>query len=115
MRWTIRLLVTALVLVLGGPALPALGEELPPGFTDGRPVGGPPEGRRAETTAAAEAEASSTERYFGAGAFTAVRDAVAATSRPCAITNDGLTALVLAPVFSESSAATTASSAPSPM
>jgi hypothetical protein len=61
------------------------------------------------------AGAATTERYFGAGAFQAVRDAVASTSRACTISNDGLTALVMAPVFAESSAATTASTAPSPM
>jgi hypothetical protein len=59
--------------------------------------------------------AAATERHFGQGAYAAVRAAVAATSRSCAISDDGLTALVLAPVFKESSAATTPDTAPAPM
>jgi hypothetical protein len=64
---------------------------------------------------AGTAQAAATERYFGDGAFQAVLDASAATSRSCTISNAGLAALVLAPVFKESSAATTPSTAPSPM
>ena len=59
--------------------------------------------------------AAVTTRYFGAEAYTAVRTAVAATARSCTISDDALTAMVLAPVFKESSAATTPSTAPSPM
>lgn len=119
MRWTTRTSLAALALALGVPLLGTAGaEELPPGFTDGIPVGDA-EGAAPTATASARAggaaPAAATERYFGDGAYEAVRSAVAATARPCSITDDGLTALVLAPVFKESSAATTASSAPSPM
>ena len=99
-------------LVLG--ATPATGEELPPGFTDGVPVGA-----EAGTTPAAgtsgTVQVAATQRHFGAGAYGAVRFAVAATTRTCTISDDVLTALVLAPVFKESSAATTPSTAPAPM
>jgi hypothetical protein len=66
-------------------------------------------------TAAGSTSTSATERYFGEGAFQAVMHAAASTSRSCSITNNGLAAMVLAPVFAESSAATTPSTAPSPM
>ena len=94
--------------------------DLPPGFTDGRPVGGDaPEasaGARSSTdTSTTSVETTDTMRYFGEETYAAVRASVAATSRSCAITDDGLTALVLAPVFKESSAATSPSTAPSPM
>lgn len=97
--------------------------DLPPGFTDGTPVGGDDpapatagNGLTPEATVGAEGvQPAALTRYFGDGAYAAVRASVAATSRSCSITNDGLTALVLAPVFKESSAATTPSSAPSPM
>lgn len=89
-------------------------DELPPGFTDGQPVGG--EELAAEAMPApAVGTAAATERYFGAEAYAAIRASVAATSRRCTISDDGLTALVLAPVFKESSAATTPATAPSPM
>jgi hypothetical protein len=118
-----RTLAALLVMVLAvAPAAHAVAEELPPGFTDGQPVGEPPEpDDRARTLAesaapAGEAQtAATTERYFGEGAWNAVRTAVAATPRSCSISNGGLTALVLAPVFKESSAATSPSTAPSPM
>jgi len=125
MHRTPRFLLAVLVLaaLLGGVPAPAGGEELPPGFTDGRPVGeepGTPEPGTPEPAPPASADggaeaAAATQRYFGQGAYDAVRAAVAATSRPCSITNDGLTALVLSPVFKESSAATTPTTAPSPM
>ncbi len=94
--------------------------DLPPGFTDGRPVGGdapePSAGARSSGDAStASVETTDTMRYFGEEAYAAVRASVAATSRSCSITDDGLTALVLAPVFKESSAATSPSTAPSPM
>jgi hypothetical protein len=67
------------------------------------------------SAAAADVGTAATDRYFGKGAWDAVRSSVASTSRTCSISDDGLTALVLAPVFKESSAATTPSSAPAPM
>jgi len=115
------LLAGLAVLAAGGPAAAQEAPEpLPPGFVDGDPVGG--EEVQDEPSAEARAQAGSglqaaavTQRYFGAGAYAAVRASVTATARPCAISDDGLTALVLAPVFKESSAATTPETAPSPM
>lgn len=63
---------------------------------------------------AAEGEPSY-KRYFGREPFEAVEAAAAATARSCTISDAGLAALVLAPVFKESSAATTPDTAPSPM
>ena len=108
-------LVTTLLVVaalLAGSTV-ARADELPPGFTDGRPVGeeigGPPiAGREGAPTA-------TTQRYFGDEAFAAVQASALATTRTCPISDDGLTALVLSPVFKESSAATTADTAPAPM
>ena len=84
------LAVLAFVAVLGGVSAPAGAEELPPGFTDGRPVGEEPGLPSPVGDAAAPmdvgAEAAAvTERYFGQGAYDAVRTAVAATSRSCPI------------------------------
>jgi hypothetical protein len=99
----------AVVLGLLSPAV-AVGEELPTGFTDGRPVG-----EEQGTSASQVGTAAATTRYFGAEPFEAVRDAVDATPRDCTIGPLTLTAMVLAPVFKESSAATTPSTAPAPM
>ena len=99
-------------------------QELPPGFTDGKPVGSAEaKSSPASPTSASpqgSAEAAATERYFGRGAFDAVQSAVAAITPPCALPganggDDALIAMVLAPVFKESSAATSPSTAPSPM
>lgn len=54
-------------------------------------------------------------RYFGRGAYEGIRAAVAATPRSCALSDDELTALVMAPVFKEVSMAETPEAAPSPM
>ena len=127
-----RALAALIVLTLAAaPVAVAGAEELPPGFTDGRPVGAPPSddpvaagpgGARTRTAEAGSstedqtaAAAATTERYFGEGAWNAVRTAVANTPRACTMSDDGLTALVIAPVFAESSAATSPSTAPSPM
>ena len=69
----------------------------------------------ASATAVPVLTATVTTRYVGAGPFQAVLSAAAATPRSCAISDNGLAALILAPVFKESSAATTATSSPSPM
>lgn len=97
----------------------------PPGAVDGWPVGSD-EPWPGEPTADADgadpgaeagdlAPAAATVRYFGDGAYQAIRQAVVATSRPCTISNDGLTALVLAPIFKESSGAVSPATAPAPM
>ena len=54
-------------------------------------------------------------RYFGRGAYDGIRAAVAATPRSCALSDDELTALVMAPIFKEVSMAETPEAAPSPM
>ena len=54
-------------------------------------------------------------RYFGRGAYDGIRAAVAATPRACPLSDDELTALVMAPVFKEVSMAETPETAPSPM
>jgi hypothetical protein len=54
-------------------------------------------------------------RYFGRGAFDGIRKAVAATPRTCALSNNDLTALVMAPIFKEVSMAETPDAVPSPM
>ncbi|MEQ1786856.1 MAG: VCBS repeat-containing protein [Acidimicrobiales bacterium] len=116
MRWPNPLLaVVALVLgLMAVTGATVAAQDLPPGFTDGQPVGAP-DGAAPSDAGAAAVSPAATQRYFGSGAFDAVRDAVIATPRSCAISTDGLVAMVLAPVFKESSAATTAATAPSPM
>lgn len=54
-------------------------------------------------------------RYFGRGAYEGIRKAVAATPRSCGLSDDGLTALVMAPIFKEVSMGETPQTAPSPM
>lgn len=115
MRWPSHLLVPACVaaasLLAAGSVAGA--DDLPTGFTDGIPVG------EYEASVAPLTEsvgpAAVTQRYFGDEAYASVRGAATAAARSCTISDDGLTALVLAPVFKESSAATTAATAPSPM
>ena len=103
---------------------PASVLELPPGFTDGQPVGGTDSpsssvpgassGDAAAATPAAGTRALST-RYFGQGPWTAIEDAAEATTRCTGLDAPVLTALVTSPVFKESSAATSPETAPSPM
>ena len=54
-------------------------------------------------------------RYFGKGPYEGIRAAVAQTPRSCALSDDELTALVMAPIFKEVSMAETPEAAPSPM
>ena len=95
--------------------------DLPAGFTDGLPVGGgdePDPAATAEPSAAgasAGTRAASKTRYFGVGPWDAISEASAATPRCASLTPAMLTALVVSPIFKESSAATSPSSAPSPM
>ena len=109
--------------LLGAP--PVAAEELPPGYLDGVVVGGDDaephaDGDGGGNSLQPQAEgsvgtAAVTRRYFGRAPFDAVRAAATAAPRPCAMSTDLVTALVLSPVFKESSAATTPSTAPSPM
>ncbi|CAN5721294.1 hypothetical protein BH10ACT1_BH10ACT1_29620 [soil metagenome] len=101
----------------------AAAADLPAGFTDGIPVGGieAPAGYVAEPApqpgggASTRAAATSTTRYFGDGPWSAISAASDATTRCSGLSGAQLTAMVVAPVFKESSAATSASSAPAPM
>ncbi len=125
-----KIVVAMLVMVLAAPAAPtpalsgvepASAPDLPAGYTDGAPVSGPegPEAADADPDAAPPAapanRAAPPQRYFGRAPWQAIAASAAAASRTCSISNDGLTALAVAPVFKESSAATSPTSAPSPM
>ena len=112
------------LLVLGAWSAPVsaagpLPDDLPPGFVDGEPVGDATGGPAATPPAPAAtdgaAPAAVTTRYFGASAYAAVEGAVAATPRCSTLGPLQLTYSILAPAFKESSAATTAATAPSPM
>jgi hypothetical protein len=105
--------------------------DIPAGFTDGVPVGGgdaapSPASRddpvdpgaaqpQADPVAGTAQTKAATQRYFGREPWQAIQAAAAATPRTCSISSNGLTALTVSPVFKESSAATSASTAPSPM
>ena len=118
-------LIAFLLLLLLSPAAgaeDAAPESLPPGFVDGEPVGSAPfveeelspglSGTSGDTTVST---AAVTARYFGESAYAAVEEAIADTARCSTLGPLQLTYSVLAPAFKESSAATTAASAPSPM
>ena len=131
-----RLLVGAIALVAVAQAVPTAGgaqdagpasvPELPAGFTDGEPVAGP-DAAPAETAETGDtagdgtgagttrAGTRATQRYFGRGPWEAIRASASAAARPCSISTNGLAAMVVAPVFKESSSAVSASTAPSPM
>ena len=70
----------------------------------------PASGAQPATTAQAVAT-----KYFGTDPWHAIEASVAATNRTCTLSDTTLTAMVVAPVFKESSTATTAAKAPSPM
>lgn len=129
-----RTLVVALALLAATQVLPAAGQaqddpaappsaapgDLPAGFTDGVPVGG---ANGPEETASADPGAGTVTsgtraagtRYFGRGPWNAIVAAAGSVGRPCRISTDGMAALVVAPVFKESGAGTSASTAPAPM
>ncbi|MCU1497055.1 MAG: hypothetical protein JWM47_1008, partial [Acidimicrobiales bacterium] len=54
-------------------------------------------------------------RYFGTGPWNAIVSAAGSVTRCSTLSSAGLTALMVAPIFKESSAATSPSTAPSPM
>jgi hypothetical protein len=99
--------------------------DLPSGFVDGVPVGSgdapptttagaaPTEGATANGDA--KADAAPVTKYFGQGPFEAIQAAAEATPRCAGLSAPGLAALVVSPIFKESSAATRPTSAPSPM
>lgn len=121
------LAVGALVPSAAGGQATDPGADLPTGFTDGVPVGtadgpestavtGEPTTDTATTdTATTSGTKASTAKYFGADPWRAIQASAAATPRSCSVSDNGLTALVVSPVFKESSGATSASTAPSPM
>lgn len=104
----------------GAGAAPSTdGADLPTGFTDGSPVGSI-DGTGAEAPdgagrAAPGGKAEPTIRYFGAGPWNAIISVANATPKCAGLSASGLAALMVAPVFKESSAATKASTLPSPM
>jgi hypothetical protein len=101
LRRRFTVIAAALAVVLS-----ALGSLIP-----GSPIGAPePAGAQA-----VPAGTPGVIRYFGKGAYEGIRAAVAATPRSCALSDDELTALVMAPVFKEVSMAETPETAPSPM
>lgn len=104
------LLVASVAPVVAAPPAP---DDLPSGFVDGIPVGG--DDRASATAPDASSSASTGQRYVGRLPWQAIQAAAAATARTCGVSDAGLTALAVAPIFKESSAATTPSSAPSPM
>lgn len=98
--------------------------DLPSGFLDGVPVGGddivaevdePAVATPSMGTRSGAGTRAVTRRYFGQGPWQAIQGAAAQAARPCTISNDGVVALMVAPIFKESSAATSASTSPSPM
>src|SRR5688500_17438246 len=124
-------LLTVLALGFAGlhlPAAPSVAAapppaDAPPGAVDGEPVGdwGPeadaapsagPEATSSEPTSAAAA--APPPRSLGAGALDAVEQAAAAAP-PGADFDDALARMALTPVFGEAGAATSPSTAPSPM
>lgn len=122
MLWGAVAVLAAAVSVSAGTSAGAQaqpGPDVPAGFTDGVPVGGAggPEaadGAPADGATAGAARAT-TQRYFGRAPWAAIEAAAAATPRTCTVSDDGLTALAVSPVFKESSAATSPSTVPSPM
>jgi hypothetical protein len=98
------------------PMVAPAGSDLPSGFLDGVPVGnGTDVAPSGVTSKAVSSKASVTKRYVGDGVWTAIRSVAAAADRPCTVSTDDVVAMMVAPIFKESSAATTASSAGSPM
>jgi hypothetical protein len=74
-----------------------------------------PVGREPAGAQAVPAGTPGVVRYFGRGAYEGIRAAVAAVPRSCALSDDELTAMVMAPIFKEVSMAETPDAAPSPM
>lgn len=126
--------VATVAIVLASPISPISpasaqtpGDEPPAGASDGIPVGGDeseaePQGEVDDPAAGREgssdeesASREATTRYFSRDVYESIRGAVTATTRPCPVSDNGLTALVLAPIFRESSGATSPSTVPSPM
>ena len=62
--------------------------------------------------APAQAQAAGS-RYFGDGPWEAIRVAAVEVSKPCSVSVDDVRAMMVAPVFKESSAATSPSTSPS--
>lgn len=118
-----KLLVIAALAALVAAGLPSTARaeeprppELPEGFTDGVPVGAEEAtSERGRAGSAAASSSSTQQRYVGRVQLEAIAAAAKAVSPACSITETGRQQLVLAPVFKESSAATTAASAPAPM
>lgn len=87
----------------------------PVGATDGVPVGSWDAPIDASVAPQGGSTAAVIQRYFGRGAFEAIQRSVAATNRTCSVPDSQLVAMLLGPIFRESSAATTPNTEPAPM
>lgn len=143
-RLTLVVALVASVLIVAGtdvraqePGTPTADpipvEEMPAGFVDGWPVGAEDPDNGATQSSANDthdaddgrsrmgpmseqnALATPKMRYFGHGAYNAIVTAAESVDADCEITTQGRVALMLAPIFKESSNATKPTDAPSPM
>jgi len=131
-RFVSVLFVCSLVVALTGtgatgaaPAAPAQvhasgGTDLPPGFTDGQPVGtadgsGAPTSPGPKVDTGSDKAAAAPIKYFGSGPWAAIISVANAMPKCPGLSASGLAALMVSPVFKESSAASKPTTAPSPM
>jgi hypothetical protein len=104
-RWPLRRLLSIAAVALA-VVVTSLGSLIP-----GSPLGEP----RPAGAQPVPAGTPGVIRYFGKGAYDGIRQAVASTPRSCDLSDDALTALVMAPIFKEVSMGETPETAPSPM
>ncbi len=93
-------------------------DQPPRGATDGIPVGGDdiPHGHISTPAITPNATPNAvTQRYFGSGPWTAIGTDASSATKCAGLSTNELKAMMVAPVFGESSGGTTASSAPAPM
>ncbi|MGI8416554.1 MAG: FG-GAP-like repeat-containing protein [Nakamurella sp.] len=93
-------------------------DQPPRGATDGIPVGGDDIPHGPVTMPSIKPHASPnavTQRYFGSGPWAAIATDASSASKCAGLSSNELKAMMVSPVFGESSGGTTASSAPSPM
>lgn len=102
---------------------PVVGDRAPSGATDGLAVGDidRPFARVAVPTQSPQAAAGAvqaaavTRRYFGSGPWSAISSIASRATKCSGLNADELRAMMVSPIFKESSGGTTASSAPAPM
>lgn len=93
-------------------------DQPPAGADDGMPVGGDdrPHGRIGPVTAASpQAASGSSTRYFGDGPWAAIGSVADTTAKCAGLDRYQLQAMMVAPIFKESSGGSSPSSAPAPM